>query len=198
MSLARHQFTVQDRDGNVVPGAHVEIRSEIPGQPLVALYSDRAGTIGIGNPTDADSDGYVYFHVAGGFYKIRVYTGTSGAPTTEHIDRYVGIGLSQGSDTYGFTQRVVTAAGAVTVDVDDADIVVIKKTVGAATTVNLPSAAGTTKPVRIADGKYDAATNNITITPAGSETIMGGASYVIDSNGASILLTPLADGTGWI
>jgi|GEM_PF-5192187 len=96
------------------------------------------------------------------------------------------------------TQRVHTAAGAVTATIDDVDIIVIKKTVGEATTVNLPSAATATKAVRIVDGKYDAATNNITIVPDGVETIMGGASYIIDSNGGSIKLTPLADGTGWI
>ncbi|SFH82314.1 sialate O-acetylesterase [Bradyrhizobium sp. cf659] len=98
MTLARKSFFVQDRDGNIVPGAHVEVRKEELGQPLAPLYTDRAGTISAGNPIDADSEGYVYFHVAGGYYQIRVYTGTSGAPTTEHFDRYVGIGLAQGSD----------------------------------------------------------------------------------------------------
>ncbi|TAK50229.1 MAG: hypothetical protein EPO23_03215 [Xanthobacteraceae bacterium] len=94
-------------------------------------------------------------------------------------------------------QRIVTAAGAVAInDVDD--IVVISKTVGAATTVNLPASAARPRPIRIVDGKYDAATHAITIVPNGAETIMGGASFVVDSNGASIILTPLADGSGWI
>ncbi|WP_025036141.1 hypothetical protein [Bradyrhizobium sp. DOA9] len=201
MTLARHQFTVQDSQGNVVPGAHVEVRSEVPGQPLAALYTDRDGAIPAGNPIDTDANGYVYFHVVGGYYKIRIYTGTSGSPTTEHTDRYVGIGLAQGSDlaASGHSEREVTAAGSVTVTNDDADVILINKTVGAATAVSLPDPSTTTKPVRIVDRKYDAATNNITITSAGtSKTIMGGASYVIDSNGGSITLTPLSDGTGWV
>ncbi|MET4315879.1 hypothetical protein [Bradyrhizobium sp. RT4b] len=201
MTLARHQFTVQDRDGTVVPGAHVEVRSDVPGQPIVALYSDRDGTIAAGNPLDTDANGYVYFYVVGGYYQIRVYTGASGAPTTEHIDRYVGIGLAQGSDiaASGHSEREVTVAGSVTVTNSDADVILINKTVGAATAVSLPDPSTTTRPVRIVDRKYDAATNNITITSAGtSKKIMGGTSYVIDSNGGSITLTPLSDGTGWV
>lgn len=98
------------------------------------------------------------------------------------------------------TQREVTAAGAVTVSADDVDIIVINKTVGAATSVALPSADDRTKAVRIVDGKGDAATNNITISPVSGETIFAVVDYqyVIDSNGASIILTPRSDGSGWM
>lgn len=98
------------------------------------------------------------------------------------------------------TQRKVTAAGDVSVASDDADIIVIAKTSGAATNVNLPSAAARTKPVKIVDGKGDALTNNITIIPASGQSIAGTINYhwIIDSNGGSVKLTPLADGTGWI
>lgn len=200
MTLARHQFTVQDQAGNVVPGAHVEVREEIPGQPLVQLYSDRAGTSVLGNPIDADANGYVYFHVKGGAYKIRVYTGASGAPTTEHIDRYVAIGLNQEADTIATrSQRTVTAAGAVTVDADDADDILIAKTVGAATTVNLPLSGSRTRSVKIVDAKGDANTNNITIIPQAGEKIYGIVNYqpIIRSNGGSLQLNPKHDGTGW-
>lgn len=76
----------------------------------------------------------------------------------------------------------------------------IAKTVGAATTVNLPSAGDRTNSVKIVDGKGDALTNNITIVPATGETIAGTVNYnwIIDSNGGTVELTPLADGTGWI
>lgn len=200
MTLARKSFFVQDRDGNVVPGAHVEVRLEEVGQPLVPLYSDRAGTMPLGNPIDADANGHVYFHVVGGAYKIRVYTGPSGAPATEHVERYVGIGLAQETDApaEGLTQRTHTEAGTVTVTNDDADIIIVKKDVGEASPVEIPDPSTATKPVRIVDGKYDAATNNITISSLGtSKTIMGATSYVIRSNGGSIKLTPLADGSGW-
>lgn len=200
MSLARHQFTVQDAAGNVVPGAHVEVRSEIAGQPLASLYSDRAGTIGLGNPSDADSNGYWFGYVIGGAYQIRVYTGSSGAPTTEHFDRYVAIGLNSESDSIASrSQRIITAAGAVTVLADDTDDIIIAKTVGAATTVNLPLSASRTKTIKIVDGKPDANTNNITITVQTGETMYGvvNGTAIIDGNGGSVQLTPKADGTGW-
>lgn len=200
MSLARHQFFVQDSGGNVVSGAHVEVRQEVPGQPLTALYSDRAGTVALGNPSDTDSNGFWYGYVAGGSYQIRVYTGASGAPTTEHFNRHVGIGLNSESDSIASrTEREVTAAGAVTVDADDADDVLINKTVGAATTVNLPLSASRRKPVKIVDAKGDAKTNNITIIPQAGEKIYGTVDYqpIIRGNGGSLQLSPKADGTGW-
>ncbi|QUS39565.1 hypothetical protein RPMA_12500 [Tardiphaga alba] len=97
------------------------------------------------------------------------------------------------------TQRLVVASGAVTVSADDADIVVIDKTVAAATTVNLPPAADRTKAVKIVDGKGDANTNNITIVPQSGEKVFGTVDYtpIIDGNGGQITLTPRADGTGW-
>lgn len=196
MTMARYDMTVTDNQGRVVPGASVEVRVEIPGQPLAVLYSDRDGVTPLGNPLTTDANGAAGFHCAGAFYKITV---TSGVDTATR--RYVGIGMAQGSDSVvtGTVERQVTAAGTVTITNDDADIILINKTVGAATAVLLPDPSTTTRKVRIVDRKYDAATNNITITSAGtSKTIMGGTSYVIDTNGGSIELKPLSDGTGWI
>ncbi len=196
MTMARYDLTATDTQGNVISGASVEVRREVPGQPLAPLYSDRAGTTPTGNPMTTDANGDAGFYCVGGYYQIEV---TSGIYAKTR--RYVGIGLAQGTDAAaeGLAQRVHTAAGTVTITNDDADIIVVKKTVGEATPVELPDPSTSTKPVRIVDGKYDAATNNITITSLGtSKTIMGGASYVIDSNGASIKLTPLDDGSGWI
>ncbi len=97
------------------------------------------------------------------------------------------------------TQRLVTAAGMVAVAFDDADIIVIDKTVAAATTVNLPSAALRKKSVRIQDGKGDADTRNITVVPVSGQKIYGIVDYqaVIDGNGGFVELTPRADGSGW-
>ena len=89
--------------------------------------------------------------------------------------------------------RVHTAAGAVTVAADDC-IIVVNKTSGAATTVNLPSSPATGRVVVIKDGKADANTNNITLTPA-SGNIDGAATFVINVNRASI--TCVYNGSEW-
>lgn len=201
MALAVHQFTVTDQQGNAVPFAHVRVRREIPGTPNAALKLDREGATALSNPVDADENGFVRFFVIGGAYQIKVWTGPEGAPTFEaELQRYVAIGLNSESDSISQrSQRIVTAAGAVTIDTNDADDVLIQKTVGEATTVNLPSAASRAKPVRIIDGKGDANTNNITIVPASGDTVFAIVDHqpVIDGNGGQLTLTPREDGTGW-
>lgn len=77
--------------------------------------------------------------------------------------------------------RVVTAAGAVTVSGTLDQVVVVNKTVGAATTVNLPATPATGLMVVIKDGKGDAGANNITITPAAGN-IDGAGTLVINAN----------------
>lgn len=93
-------------------------------------------------------------------------------------------------------QRVVTAAGAITALSTD-DIIIVKKTVGAATTVNV-NWADRNRPLTIVDGLGDANTNNITIVPTTGQTqyAIANNSVIIDGNGGSVTLTPLADGTG--
>lgn len=89
--------------------------------------------------------------------------------------------------------RVVTAAGAVTMASTD-DIVVVDKTVAAATTVNLISSPTTGTTQVIKDGKGDALTNNITLTPAAG-TIDGAASYVINTNYGAVIV--VYNGNEW-
>jgi hypothetical protein len=90
--------------------------------------------------------------------------------------------------------RVVTAAGAVTVAATD-DVVVVRKSSGAATTVNLPASPATGQQHTIKDGKGDAATNNLTITP-NSGNIDGAATLVMNINYDSV--TVVYDGTEWV
>ena len=92
MTLARYQFTVTDAAGNIVPRAKVEVKREAAGRPLAAIKSDRAGTVPLLNPGQADDDGFFGFHVAGGAYQIRAYVGPSNAPTFERKWNYVAIG----------------------------------------------------------------------------------------------------------
>ena len=43
MALARHEFTVTDEHGNIVTDAQVEVRLEVPGQPLASVFADDSG-----------------------------------------------------------------------------------------------------------------------------------------------------------
>jgi hypothetical protein len=93
-----------------------------------------------------------------------------------------------------YKTRVVTAAGAVTVATSDYYIGV-NKTVGAATTVNLPAAPTTGTTFIIKDEKGDAATNNITITPAAGN-IDNAATFVMATNNQSA--TVIYSGSQWV
>lgn len=128
---------------------------------------------------------------------------TSSTEVDDGIDVIIDAGgnhFLRAVDSTAPTERTVTAAGAVTVAADDVDIIIIQKTVGAATTVNLPAAADRTTPIEIVDGKGDAATNNITMVPDSGDTIFATVDYhaIIDSNGGTLRLRPRKDGTGWI
>jgi hypothetical protein len=119
MALARREFTVVDESGNIVTDAQVEVRREIAGQPLAAIYSDRDGTTPLGNPFNVDPDtGVAAFHVTGGAYKIRAFkTGF------ERIERYVGIGTGSETDAGLFAVAVppTWAFDSSTADADPGD-----------------------------------------------------------------------------
>lgn len=88
--------------------------------------------------------------------------------------------------------RVHTAAGDVTVSATD-HVIVVKKTSGAATNVPLPAGVlGRTLVIK--DGKADASSNNITITPAAGN-IDGAATFVMSTDKQAI--TVVYDGVQW-
>lgn len=83
------------------------------------------------------------------------------------------------------TVREVTTAGAITVSATTDYVILVNKSVAAATTVNLPAGqSGLTYVIK--DKKGDANSNNITVVPNGSETINGGANYVMNVNNQAI------------
>lgn len=104
MPLARYQFTVVDDAGNVLPAASVEVRREAAGAPIASIFSDRDGVTPLGNPFNADSNGFAAFHVAGGAYRI---TASKNGFSREW--RYVGIGTYQEQDVESFA--IVAAGG---------------------------------------------------------------------------------------
>jgi hypothetical protein len=67
----------------------------------------------------------------------------------------------------------------------------VNKTVGSATTLTLPPANTMLFPVLIVDWKGDAATNNITINPTGTEKIQGLSSWIIAGDNGSVFLRPI-------
>ena len=93
-----------------------------------------------------------------------------------------------------YITRVVTVAGAVTVVSGSDYIVVVNKTTGASTTLNLPISFSAGDTYIIKDGKGDAATHKITVTPA-SGTIDGASTFVMSTNYQSVTL--VYNGTEW-
>jgi hypothetical protein len=69
-------------------------------------------------------------------------------------------------------------------------------TSGGAKTLNLP-APSTGELKIIKDESKQAGTNNITIVPNGAQTVDGGASLVLNTNGAVAWLIGIS-GTGWV
>lgn len=100
--LARWEQIITDAEGNVVPGALVQVRREEAGLPLAVLYFDEDGPDGIGtigNPVTADANGKAFFHVVGfaNGYRIRAYK-----DGFQDIRKHVRIGNAGGFDADQF------------------------------------------------------------------------------------------------
>lgn len=91
------------------------------------------------------------------------------------------------------TGQIITS-GSTASFTGSSNVLIIRKTTGSATSVTLPSNPTLWIPYTIIDGKGDALTNNITITPA-SGTIDGSANFVINANYESVSF--INDGTTW-
>lgn len=89
--------------------------------------------------------------------------------------------------------RVITAAGAAAALMNDYQLI-LNKTVGAATVLNLLATPDAGRVFAVKDGKGDAGANNITVTPAAG-TIDGAATYVISTNYGKAEFT--YNGTEW-
>ena len=127
--------------------------------------------------------GNSYISLAGNntFTGNQIFSGTVTANGAVTVNNTADLA---GRTTFGsglnYATRVVTAAGAVAVAATDG-IVVVNKTVGAATAANLPASPAEGDRYVIADGKGDASTHNITLTPAAGN-INGAGTYVINTN----------------
>lgn len=111
-----------------------------------------------------------------------------------------GILFKRVQPTVVVTSKLITTTGNVTIaDDETADEIEINNTGAGAINVYLPSAAVRTKSITITDVAGNAATKPITVLPklASGQTIMTGTSWVIDSNGGGIKLTPNSARTGF-
>lgn len=92
MVMACWQATIVDENGDVQASPSITVRRESDAA-LATIYSDRAGTVAIGNPFTGGTDGLARFFAAGDAYMI---TATKGG--FSQTWRYVGIGLASESD----------------------------------------------------------------------------------------------------
>lgn len=94
------------------------------------------------------------------------------------------------------TPQVITDDGDYTVGASDYYLV-FDKTSDQTTEVTLPASVERVGPITIKDGKGDAPSYNITITPDGSETIDGMSAWVLSFAYSGVTLVPRPDGNGW-
>jgi hypothetical protein len=90
-----------------------------------------------------------------------------------------------------YVEQHITAPGPVTI-ANNAGVVRVDQTVGAAITLNMGLSSAKTCPVLISDWKGDAGTNPITINLSGSDKFPGGlTSWTIAANTGSVFLRPI-------
>lgn len=157
--LAAFNGQAQDIEGNIITNFQVEVKDEST-STLASLFSDRNGSDPISNPfiPDPSDNGYFRFHVAGGAYRIRVFTNEGDVA----IWRYVGIGTASeldATDPVSLTiggafnppallaigdNESATAVSSTSIpapaDIEDGDYLLLKMTWdGTVSNVNLPS-----------------------------------------------------------
>lgn len=103
--------------------------------------------------------------------------------------------LGGGSGSQNLPTTTVTA-GATYVALTSDVLIIVQKSVGSPTVIDLPAFTAKTGFYYIKDGKGDAATNNITITPSGVDTIDGLANVVISTGYGILQIAPNPNG-GW-
>ncbi len=106
------------------------------------------------------------------------------------------IALGDGAQPQTYQKVAIRTATATPITVVSATdcIVVSNLSVAGAVAVTLPAGVAG-QWYAIIDGKADAATNNITITPNGVETIQGTTTYVIKANRGGVIIA--FSGTNW-
>lgn len=144
------------------------------------IYNDNATTYTIYKASVAIGEHLIYTHAEGwrhidanGAYKGIGTTGATGAT-----------GSTGAAGATGAAVVTVVTSGTTTTVPNNviSNIYIINKASGAAHAINLPATTNVGTVVIGKDGKGDANTNNITLTPNGANTIDGGSSVVITTS----------------
>lgn len=99
--------------------------------------------------------------------------------------------------TAGQTQQILTSGAVVNAAATDG-LIVLNKTVGSPTVVNLPASGSKIGSIKVSDFKGDSETNNIQIKTVGADVFPGGlTTWTISNNAGSLVFTPLKDGSGY-
>jgi len=194
MALPRYNGVVQDAQGNLVAGASILVRREVPGLPVVQVYANDDATGALGSPF-VTVDGRFGFYVAEGKYRI---TATFGADTYELVD--VQLGPSSVSNALGPETEITGATH--TLSVLDT-FLTIKRTGPTLTTITLPPVADRAAlPFAFADWSSNVVSDHeIRFVPDGTETIMKAATYSVWSNASGLArgwVYPAEDLSGWV
>ena len=159
-------------------------------------------------PANVVGENFLIITNNAGTYTLDVdYTLLTPGPISDPTTAFVAV-LDQTSGIYRYVSlssllssslqivQTITAAGAAAV-LANAGIVLVNKTVGAATTLTMPLSSAKTTPVLISDFKGDAGTNNITINLSGSDKFPGNlTSWTIAGDTGSVRLSPIS-GVGY-
>lgn len=137
--------------------------------------------------------------ISSGAYFEAVYISS----LNSNVGGFIIVAASVVQSITGITYRIVTAAGDYTVQSTDF-IILMDKTVGAATNILAPASSTRNNAIKIKDYKGDAQTNHITFMANGVETIDGFSNAAAGANGISKISTnygyktffPLSSG-GW-
>lgn len=108
----------------------------------------------------------------------------------------IALGNNAPNTTYAVQAIRVATTSPVTVSATTDYAVISNLSVAGAVAVNLPAGVNGQIFV-IGDGKPDASSNNITITPNGAETIKGASTLVLNHNGQMVMLQYHSGTTDW-